>query len=93
MAEEKNWGVYCLPDEGWQGVDGLAYGYTESKAKEVARGLNARDQRKWEARPLSTAWRRIEPTPPPRCDICDMTATWEHPMGGLRCDACPRPEK
>lgn len=26
------------------------------------------------------------------CDLCDRFATWQHPQGGLRCDACPKPE-
>jgi hypothetical protein len=29
---------------------------------------------------------------PPRCDACDSIATWKHPLGGLRCNTCPRPE-
>lgn len=33
-------------------------------------------------------WRPIVLVP---CDLCSAPATWEHPDGGYRCDACPRP--
>lgn len=26
------------------------------------------------------------------CDLCPRLAVWRHPLGGLRCAACPRPE-
>jgi hypothetical protein len=29
---------------------------------------------------------------PLRCDICNKLAVWSHPMGGLRCKTCPRPD-
>jgi len=34
-------------------------------------------------------WQRINQI---RCDLCSAIAIWEHPMGGLRCNYCPRPD-
>ena len=37
----------------------------------------------------STQWTIVEPL---LCDVCHEKATWRHPLGGLRCETCPRPE-
>ena len=37
----------------------------------------------------STQWTLVEP---PLCDVCGQKAAWAHPLGGLRCETCPRPE-
>jgi len=38
-------------------------------------------------------WVKIDPPPPPTCDLCARPVAWAHPAGGLRCDRCPRPDK
>lgn len=35
-------------------------------------------------------WVKIPP--PVTCDLCEKGVVWAHPLGGLRCDSCPRPE-
>lgn len=35
-------------------------------------------------------WVPLQPRP---CDLCVHVATWGHPLGGYRCDWCPRPER
>ena len=37
----------------------------------------------------STQWTIVEPL---LCDVCGQKAAWAHPLGGLRCETCPRPE-
>ena len=36
---------------------------------------------------MTTEWTRL-----PTCDLCTRAAIWRHPLGGLRCGKCPRPE-
>jgi hypothetical protein len=36
-----------------------------------------------------SGWERYER---PTCDLCYRAPQWRHPLGGLRCDECPRPE-
>ena len=35
-------------------------------------------------------WRKVVP---PTCDCCSKPAVYQHTKGGLRCEACPRPNK
>jgi hypothetical protein len=37
----------------------------------------------------STQWTIVEPK---LCDVCGKRAAWRHPLGGLRCETCPRPD-
>ena len=39
--------------------------------------------------PCSSKWVKIRPR---QCDLCENVAVWAHPLGGLRCGVCPRPE-
>ena len=37
----------------------------------------------------SSQWTRVHK---PCCDVCGKRAEFAHPLGGLRCKTCPRPE-
>lgn len=38
------------------------------------------------------AWEEFIPPEVPACDYCTSPAKWKHPLGGMRCGRCPRPE-
>lgn len=49
--------------------------------------VGEQDNSSWEQL-VPNGWKRITPA---ACDICDETAIWAHPLGGLRCGNCPKP--